>query len=99
MPEPDYDEPLADPMQADVRKLVRQFYDQAENEADAPVPDRYKAGPLPGGSNCWAIYLADDPDLDRPHLHPLRDREMAEDQAWLLNWAAERRLEPSDFSG
>ena len=91
MPDQEFDEPLGDLTRAEARKLVRKFYDEADDGAEAPVPDRYRAGPLPDGLKCWAIYLADDPDLERPHLYPLRDEEMAKDLALLLNWAAERR--------
>ena len=55
------------------------------------MPDRYKAGPLPDGLKSWAIYRTDDVDQDRPFMHPLPDKEMAEDVAWAINRAAEHR--------
>ncbi len=60
------------------------------------MPDRYRAGPLPDGLNSWAIYRTDDVDLDWPSMQPLRDKEMAEDLALLLNWAATERERSGD---
>lgn len=49
------------------------------------MPDRYKAGPLLDGSTAWAIYLAEDPELERPLSYPLYSRQFADDLAAVLN--------------
>ncbi len=66
------------------------------------MPDRYKAGPLLDGSDCWAIFSADDPDLDRPLIYPIYDAQAADDLAVAMSRAGAEdssTTEPSGISG
>ena len=61
-----------------------------EPKTEATMPDRYRAGPLMDGSKAYAIYRSDDPDLDRPLVWPIYEREAADDLAAAMNSAADR---------
>ncbi len=62
-----------------------------EPKTEAIMPDRYTVGRLMDGSEAWAIYRTDDPDLDRPLMCPIYDREAADDLAAAMNSAAAER--------
>ncbi len=60
------------------------------------MADRYKADKLLDGGTAYAIYLSSDVDCDRPQMDPIRDRQLADDLAWVLNQAAQRPFSATD---